>query len=90
MRARYSLRTLMILVAVVGVLVGSFVVGAGQVFPRPVWALRWRLWFYQLCVRVQPWIKLVPRRPEFSLLSETPVPIPLATVELKEEIEAAA
>jgi flavin-dependent dehydrogenase len=67
---------------------------AGQVFPRPVWALRWRLWFYQLCVRVQPWIKLVPRRPEFSLMTEAPVPVPLATAESVERapqhIEAAA
>jgi flavin-dependent dehydrogenase len=46
---------------------------AGQVFPKPVWALRWRLWFYHLCVRVQPYIRLVPRRAEFSLLEESPV-----------------
>jgi flavin-dependent dehydrogenase len=68
---------------------------AGQVFPRPVWALRWRLWFYQLCVRAQPYVALVPRRPEFSLMSEAPAPIPLATAEAldpepQERIEAAA
>ena len=50
---------------------------AGNVFPRPVWALRWRLWFYHLCVRVQRYVPLVPRRAECSLLSESPVEIPL-------------
>jgi flavin-dependent dehydrogenase len=46
---------------------------AGQVFPKPVWALRWRLWFYHLCVRVQEFVPLVPRRPEFSLLKASPI-----------------
>ncbi len=26
---------------------------AGQVFPRPCFALRWRLWFFELCVAAQ-------------------------------------
>lgn len=51
---------------------------AGNVFPKPVWALRWRLWFYHLCVRVQRYIPLVPRRAECSLLRESPVEIALA------------
>ena len=46
---------------------------AGQVFPRPVWKLRWRLWFFNLCVRLQQFLPLVPRRAEFSLLGEPPV-----------------
>jgi flavin-dependent dehydrogenase len=46
---------------------------AGQVFPKPVWALRWRLWFYHLCVRVQEIVPIVPRRREFSLLKTSPV-----------------
>ena len=50
---------------------------AGNVFPKPVWALRWRLWFYHLCVRMQRYIPLVPRRAECSLLSESPVELPL-------------
>ena len=41
-----------------------------------VWALRWRLWFYHLCVRLQPYLPLVPRRPEFSLMQESPAELP--------------
>jgi flavin-dependent dehydrogenase len=52
---------------------------AGQVFPRPVWALRWRLVFFALCVRMQRYLPLVPRRPEFSLLAESPVPLSFAS-----------
>ena len=48
---------------------------AGQVFPRPVWALRWRMKLYQLMVRLQKYLPLVPRHPEFSLLSEQPAPV---------------
>jgi flavin-dependent dehydrogenase len=46
---------------------------AGQVFPRPVWALRWRLRYFQLCVFLQQFGLLCPRTPRFSLLKETPV-----------------
>lgn len=45
---------------------------AGQVFPRPVWALRWRLHFFHLCVWVQQFVPLVPRRESCSLLTQTP------------------
>ena len=38
---------------------------AGEVFPGPPWALRWRLWFFVLCVQVQRRFALVPRRREF-------------------------
>lgn len=48
---------------------------AGQVFPKPAWELRWRLWFFNLCVRLQAVLPLVPRRAEFSLLSEPPVEV---------------
>jgi len=46
---------------------------AGQVFPKPVWSLRWRLMFFDLCVQVQEFIPLCPMRAECSLLNETPV-----------------
>jgi hypothetical protein len=45
---------------------------AGQVFPRPIWPLRWRLRFFELCVRLQQYVPLVPRRARFSLLRERP------------------
>ena len=47
---------------------------AGQVFPRPVWALRWRLRLFHLCVAVQEKFALVPRRQHFSLTAQTPLP----------------
>ena len=50
---------------------------AGHVFPKPRWALRWRLRLFNLCVRLQRYLPLVPRRPECSLLAEAPVAIPL-------------
>jgi flavin-dependent dehydrogenase len=40
---------------------------SGSVFPRPVWALRWRLWLFFLLVRANRWLPLVPRREPFSL-----------------------
>lgn len=49
---------------------------AGQVFPRPVWALRWRLVAFHFCVWVQKRWPLVPKRPHFSLLAEAPVERP--------------
>jgi flavin-dependent dehydrogenase len=45
---------------------------AGQVFPKPPWALRWRLHFFELCMRLQEFIPMVPRREPCSLLSEAP------------------
>ncbi|MBB6430173.1 NAD(P)/FAD-dependent oxidoreductase [Algisphaera agarilytica] len=47
---------------------------AGQVFPRPSWAVRWRMRAFYACVALQQWLPLVPRRPGFSLLAETPQP----------------
>ena len=58
---------------------------AGQAIPRATWALRWRLELFHLCVRLQKYFSLVPRRRHFSLFSESPVetlcpqcPMPLA------------
>lgn len=45
---------------------------AGQVFPKPTWAVRWRMRAFYACVAAQKWLPLVPRRPGFSLLTQTP------------------
>jgi flavin-dependent dehydrogenase len=50
---------------------------AGQVFPRPVWELRWRLMLFHLLVRLQRYYPVVPRRPQFSLVDQ-PDAIPAA------------
>lgn len=49
---------------------------AGQVFPKPVWALRWRLHLFHLCVQIQKWVPLCPRRKPFSLRATEPVDQP--------------
>jgi flavin-dependent dehydrogenase len=49
---------------------------AGQVFPRPVWALRWRLRLFEACVWMNRWVPMVPRRRRFSLLASEPVEWP--------------
>ena len=55
---------------------------AGHVFPKPKWALRWRLWLFWFCVWGQEKFgKFVPRRPRFSLRAEEPKPLPLVTNE---------
>ncbi len=46
---------------------------AGHVFPRPSFGLRWRLRMFELSIRLQRWIALVPRRPTFALV-DPPVP----------------
>lgn len=46
---------------------------AGQVFPRPPWALRWRMRYFELCVWAQQYVPLVPRRARFRLVDEAPV-----------------
>jgi flavin-dependent dehydrogenase len=53
-----------------------FAVLAGHVFPRPRWKLRWRLQFFWLCMAIQKYVRIVPRRPQFSLLAEPPGEIP--------------
>ena len=47
--------------AVIGIL-------AGYVFPRPSFALRWRLKLFEWCMRINAHVPLVPRRRRFSLL----------------------
>ncbi|HEY0510315.1 MAG TPA: NAD(P)/FAD-dependent oxidoreductase [Thermoanaerobaculia bacterium] len=42
---------------------------AGEVFPRPSFALRWRLALFELFVRLNRRFPLVPRRERFSLLA---------------------
>ncbi|HWB54089.1 MAG TPA: tryptophan 7-halogenase, partial [Tepidisphaeraceae bacterium] len=43
---------------------------AGQVFPRPPFCLRWRLWLFDLCMYVNRFRRLVPARRPFSLLEQ--------------------
>ena len=52
---------------------------AGNVFPKPPWRVRWRLWLFHLCVWLNKYIPLVPRRRRFSLLSEPSIRHDLAT-----------
>lgn len=51
---------------------------AGNVFPKPPWCLRWRLRVFGLCVQLNKVIPMVPRRKEFSLLSQSPGETPAA------------
>ncbi|HEX8523793.1 MAG TPA: NAD(P)/FAD-dependent oxidoreductase [Tepidisphaeraceae bacterium] len=48
---------------------------AGHVFPRPPFQLRWRLWFFHMCVRMQKFVALCPRRRVCSLV-ETDAELP--------------
>ena len=47
---------------------------AGNVFPKPAWKLRWRLRVFALCVQLNKFLPMVPRRNNFSLLSQSPQP----------------
>jgi hypothetical protein len=49
---------------------------AGHVFPRPPFALRWRLWLFFFFMNVNKVVPLVPRRPRFSLLAQQPQELP--------------
>lgn len=62
---------------------------AGQVFPRPIWALRWRHRAFEVCIQLQKHFKLVPRRDPCRLVNETPVPIPWLD-SASESVEAVA
>jgi flavin-dependent dehydrogenase len=53
---------------------------AGQVFPKPVWALRWRLRLFEWFVQINKVVTMVPRRKRFSLLASEPVEWPAAEV----------
>lgn len=43
---------------------------AGQVFPRPTWPLRWRHRAFDLCVRIQEHVAIVPHRPPCRLVEQ--------------------
>jgi FADH2-dependent halogenase len=47
----------------------------GQVFPKPCFALRWRLRLFEFFVWAQRYVPLVPRRPVFSLIAEQPAEV---------------
>lgn len=49
---------------------------AGQVFPQPVWSLRWRHAAFNACTRIQEHFALVPRRAPCRLVNERPENVP--------------
>ena len=49
---------------------------AGNVFPRPIWKLRWRLHLFQFFEFLNRYYAIAPRRSRFSLLDENPEPLP--------------
>src|SRR5436305_7657108 len=67
---------------------------AGNVFPRPAFALRWRFALMGLFARINRHVPLVPRRERFSLLAEPPassslLPLCLNVVTLSHRVTAA-
>jgi hypothetical protein len=48
---------------------------AGQVFPKPVWALRWRHRAFEACVKLQEHFSLVPKREPCRLVNQVPEPV---------------
>ncbi len=54
---------------------------AGDVFPRLSFKVRWRIWFFDLCVFLQRTIGIVPKKETFSLLAQgEPAPGAAASV----------
>ena len=49
---------------------------AAQVFPKPIWALRWRHRAFELVIFLQKYFTLVPRREPCRLVQEQPGPVP--------------
>ena len=49
---------------------------AGHVFPRPIWAIRWRLALFNFFVALNRYKALVPRRAKVSLLAPAEAPAP--------------
>jgi flavin-dependent dehydrogenase len=45
---------------------------AGNVFPKPAFCLRWRLWLFELLMWLNRHFQLVPKRATFSLLGAQP------------------
>ncbi len=55
---------------------------AGNVFPKPIFELRWRMRVFELCVFLNQYLPLVPRRKEFSLVSQADTePLPTNTAQ---------
>jgi hypothetical protein len=54
---------------------------AGHVFPRPPWALRWRLWLFEFFLHANKYVPLVRRRRRFSLREQEPQELSLALTE---------
>jgi flavin-dependent dehydrogenase len=48
---------------------------AGQIFPRPLWCLQWRLWLFNGVMWINRFVPLLPRRQRFSLLNQEPIRI---------------
>lgn len=63
---------------------------AGQVFPKPIWALRWRLRMFYLFMRINQYKALVPRRKRFSLVNEPPKPVAFIEATRRAQPEPAA
>jgi len=61
---------------------------AGQVFPRTPWALRWRHRLFDLCVWLQQYVALTPRRRVFRLVDEPAVELPAITRPSRESSDA--
>ncbi|HUB24682.1 MAG TPA: FAD-dependent oxidoreductase [Tepidisphaeraceae bacterium] len=49
---------------------------AGNVFPRPPWEIRWRLWLFDRMIAWNRKRQMVTRRRRFSILSSTAEPAP--------------
>lgn len=57
----------------------TFSLLAGHVFPKPVWAIRWRMKFFWICMFFQRFLPLVPHRKECVLTEEEPIEMPNLT-----------
>ncbi len=49
---------------------------AGYAFPKPSWAVRWRMKCFEFFIWLQKYHPLAPRREDFSLFDESPQPTP--------------
>lgn len=47
---------------------------AGEVFPKPVWKVRWRLAMFYVCMKLNEFVPMVPRQENFSLEAAEPRP----------------
>jgi flavin-dependent dehydrogenase len=53
---------------------------AGHVFPKPAFALRWRMWFFELLLFLNRNFQIVPKHERFSLFAAEPAPTGAAEV----------